>query len=301
MESKDKIERVNDLQNYVKKEVFTVPNIITMIRIVGTVFLISHLLTLGLAPMTLLGITSPWVLPSLAIGIAATDLLDGFIARTFHCQSKLGGALDAIADKVFNWGIALSVVASGIMPVASLLLLTPTILRDVYVGAKTVKDKIEDGKAKNEKQGEKDKSVVENFKKGDAMSPTMVGKTKMWTMSATIISGLRYGFLMSSNVLFPIFAVMTNGLSVIDIVLTNKKFKEKKKQRLENSLKSVDEEESKNNSLESTSKEKAAEYSEKKEPSNILKKDPIVEKMLEDMINNPSSKNEFGKPFVKRK
>ncbi len=224
-------------KEWIHRELLTIPNFLTLGRILGTGFLIFYLIGHGLTPLTFFGVTSPWILPMLATGIVLTDLLDGFIARHFNCSSRLGGALDAIADKIFNWGIALTLVFTGLFPVTSLALLAPTIIRDFYVATVTSIDKTEDGtkkiqdkKKKQEKLTLKEKS--EAFLKGDAMSPTVYGKLKMWPMSIAVISGLRFGYLLSQNYLFTACAVLADACSLVDIVTVHRNYSERKEKRI---------------------------------------------------------------------
>ena len=221
---------------WLTKELLTVPNFLTTLRILGTFYLITHLVAFGLTPMTLFGITSAWVLPLLASAIVLTDTLDGFIARHFHCTSKLGSALDAFADKVFNWGIAFTLLFTGVLPVTSLLLLAPTIVRDIYVASVTAIDKLEDGKFKIQKrtiQGEKTEDKTPPFFLGDGMLPTIYGKAKMWPMSIAIISGLRYGYQLSGNYLFPVFSVLADACSIVDLFAVSKNARLRRENRKE--------------------------------------------------------------------
>ena len=79
-----------------KKDIFTIPNLLSLIR-------------LGLVPVY----TSLYLrgnLPSALIVLAfacLTDLLDGFIARRFHMVSNLGKFLDPLADKITQLALLL--------------------------------------------------------------------------------------------------------------------------------------------------------------------------------------------------
>ena len=66
----------------------TLPNIITIIRVFGALGLLFF------------GVESSvfWVI-YLASGIS--DMFDGFLARKYHCESKIGALLDSLADIVF--------------------------------------------------------------------------------------------------------------------------------------------------------------------------------------------------------
>jgi cardiolipin synthase len=70
-------------------EFMTIPNILSLLRIVSLPFLF-YLIKDGYPTAAL----------CLLIGSWFTDLLDGFIARTFNQRSKLGSYLDPIADKI---------------------------------------------------------------------------------------------------------------------------------------------------------------------------------------------------------
>jgi len=79
-----------------ENRIFTIPNILTLIRI----------LTIPLFVYFAMGIPddrmmSLWTLIAFA-GCAATDILDGFIARRFNLATKLGKILDPAADKLMN-------------------------------------------------------------------------------------------------------------------------------------------------------------------------------------------------------
>jgi cardiolipin synthase len=57
-----------------------------------------------------------WALVSL-VGLGVTDWADGFLARRLHQESKLGKALDPIADRMSIVAIVLSLVLVGLLPV----------------------------------------------------------------------------------------------------------------------------------------------------------------------------------------
>jgi CDP-diacylglycerol--glycerol-3-phosphate 3-phosphatidyltransferase len=75
-----------------KREVFNLPNTITMIRI----GVIPALFCLLLSP----GPGMSLVIAILFIAAALTDLLDGYIARRFEIVTTMGKFLDPIADKL---------------------------------------------------------------------------------------------------------------------------------------------------------------------------------------------------------
>jgi phosphatidylglycerophosphate synthase len=67
--------------------VYTLPNLISALRLLSVPVLVW---------LTIIGLVEPfrWLL----LGALLSDILDGWIARTFHLQTRLGAALDAAAD-----------------------------------------------------------------------------------------------------------------------------------------------------------------------------------------------------------
>lgn len=66
------------------------------------------------------------------LGLAAiSDVLDGWYARHFHQQTPTGAVLDGITDKVFVLGVAIALLASGLLRPFELLLLG---VRDIGEG-----------------------------------------------------------------------------------------------------------------------------------------------------------------------
>lgn len=45
-----------------------------------------------------------------------TDVADGWIARLYQCESKLGKILDPLADKIFSFALFVSLVIKGDLP-----------------------------------------------------------------------------------------------------------------------------------------------------------------------------------------
>lgn len=86
--------------NSIKNEIFTVPNILVYIRII-LIPIFVWLYT---------GATSPdEYYPAFAVMVAGfiTDFLDGKIARHFNCVTDLGKTIDPIADKLYQFAVAL--------------------------------------------------------------------------------------------------------------------------------------------------------------------------------------------------
>ena len=78
----------------IREEILTIPNILSMMRIamiaaVVVLFVMKYYLAAGIV----------------LICSGVTDILDGFIARTFNMTSALGKALDPFADKLTQFAV----------------------------------------------------------------------------------------------------------------------------------------------------------------------------------------------------
>lgn len=97
-----------------------IPNIITVIRL------------LGIIPLTLsifhYGICSIWQF-IVFILIILTDFLDGFIARKYNMVTKFGKLVDPIVDKALVILITFALLAREIIPYYSLFIY----IRDIYI------------------------------------------------------------------------------------------------------------------------------------------------------------------------
>ncbi len=74
-----------------KKEIFTIPNIITLLRIIAIPFFVYFTLTGKLITGFIIVVVA-----------AASDVIDGFIARALGQVSQIGKALDPFADKLMH-------------------------------------------------------------------------------------------------------------------------------------------------------------------------------------------------------
>jgi len=96
------------------RALFTVPNAITAFRLA----LIPSMLA-----MTSSDHTSGVVIAAALFGLgAATDWLDGFVARRFHARSRLGAMLDPVADKAMVLGALFIFSDLGLIPLWLVLL-----------------------------------------------------------------------------------------------------------------------------------------------------------------------------------
>lgn len=220
-------------QNKYWHRFWTVPNGITLLRIASACGLVTYLSVGGFAAAS----SVPWLLPAWAIGTAATDFVDGTLARKLHQQSKWGQALDPIADKILNWGIGLSLIVQGIMPAWVLAIGA----RDLSVGIFTAKKKYQDGKKqlqleqekkqeenKDKKKNslEKAKEMYHNFKRGEAPNPTYPAKMKMALQSVGGIATLAFGFgSMSIPFLAGIMAASTATMLIPEKIPVSSKVK----------------------------------------------------------------------------
>lgn len=89
----------------ITENIYTLPNVLTFTRIISAPF-VGYYIIQGQ--------------PMIAIGIFAyssiTDLVDGFIARRFNMQSKVGSIIDPMADKLLMTVCTVSLWYSLIMP-----------------------------------------------------------------------------------------------------------------------------------------------------------------------------------------
>jgi cardiolipin synthase len=81
---------------------FTVPNLITLLRIGMTPFVVWLLATGHYY-------SGGWLFGAAAF----TDIVDGFLARFFHTESKTGLYLDPIADKILLSSVYIGLAAVG--------------------------------------------------------------------------------------------------------------------------------------------------------------------------------------------
>ena len=111
-----------------KNKIFTIPNILSLLRVIAIPFFIWAF-TEELYEVAAI----------IALASAVTDVIDGFIARTFHMVSALGKALDPIADKLSQISIAIMLCAKfRIMILLLSLLIFKAIIQGI-VSLKVVK------------------------------------------------------------------------------------------------------------------------------------------------------------------
>jgi cardiolipin synthase len=91
---------------YDTTRVFTVPNILSFIRLAGVPIMLWLLLVRE---------ADIWVVVVLAVG-GATDWLDGYLARTWHQRSRLGQVLDPLADRLYILATLIGLAFREIVP-----------------------------------------------------------------------------------------------------------------------------------------------------------------------------------------
>ncbi len=103
-----------------KNRIITIPNILSMLRILTVPFIVWSYVTLE---------NSRLAVAILAFGVL-TDVADGFIARRFNMVSDLGKGLDPAADKLTQAAIMICLLAQHKQMLALIILFT---VKEVYV------------------------------------------------------------------------------------------------------------------------------------------------------------------------
>ena len=89
--------------------IFTVPNLVTLVRLLCIPVFVLLLLRPGRAG---------WYPAALLLGaLGVTDGVDGYIARHFNQVSTLGKVLDPLADRLLLGVAAIAIIAVGAVPV----------------------------------------------------------------------------------------------------------------------------------------------------------------------------------------
>ena len=89
-----------------------IPNLLTASRLLSPIIII---------PLTL--VTNITITFIVAAFFALTDALDGFIARKYNLQSKLGKMLDPFTDKLFALGLLIPNITQFVIPIIIMLIL----------------------------------------------------------------------------------------------------------------------------------------------------------------------------------
>lgn len=167
------------------KDLFTVPNIITYFRIICVPVFVA-LMAIG-------GMRADFTLFYAAFGVfvfaAASDLVDGWIARRFHMQSGIGMALDPIADKLMHIAVlACLSLCTGLTPLGKNLVQNGTIDNPWFVHYAFVVLILA-------------KEIVQTFialyvmKKGATVKANWLGKVSSFTISVGVILGFFHNYV----------------------------------------------------------------------------------------------------------
>jgi cardiolipin synthase (CMP-forming) len=108
------------------RPVLTLPNLLTLSRIIAVPLLVWLLWWPGWQA----GYGTAFVLYCV---IAATDYLDGYLARAQGTVSKLGIFLDPIADKIMVASVILVLVGKGVIPDIHMIAALVILLREIAV------------------------------------------------------------------------------------------------------------------------------------------------------------------------
>ncbi len=102
------------LSNRLEDRVLTVPNALTLLRLLAVPVVLALLLTRTDATDMAAGV--------LFVLAALTDLLDGVIARR-TIPTRLGTLLDPVADRLMLSGVAIVLAVRGLLPVWTVAIL----------------------------------------------------------------------------------------------------------------------------------------------------------------------------------
>src|SRR5215469_10020258 len=94
-----------------------VPNALTILRIFFVPLLVAVLVEENVTlPVAGRPITNDWLALAIFLAAAATDLLDGYLARRWRQETTIGTLLDPIADKLLVSAALISLVQVGVLP-----------------------------------------------------------------------------------------------------------------------------------------------------------------------------------------
>ncbi len=251
------------LPNSISKKV---PNIFTTARVLSAVALTTYI--------PLMGITDPIMLATWMGATGLTDLLDGKFARRYKSESKTGAILDALADKVLNWGVGTVLIISGIVPPWILLIL----IRDLIVNVQCYKYAKENNSYNEIKEKE--------FKEFDIIPPTILAKIKMWLQTSGITACILFANIPDVQIVSNILFAGAIGVAAGDIFLVDKKIKEKKLEKEKTLIDNIDYE-----YQEKTAEDVNKTYSNQKSYSEI--------KYCQNSNNSISYINNEMKPYVR--
>jgi CDP-diacylglycerol--glycerol-3-phosphate 3-phosphatidyltransferase len=93
------------------------PNSLTILRIFFVPLLVAALVQENvMVPMGSFRVTNEWLALAIFLAAAATDLLDGYLARRWRQVTTIGTLLDPIADKLLVSAALISLVQVRVLP-----------------------------------------------------------------------------------------------------------------------------------------------------------------------------------------
>lgn len=116
-----------------KKEIFTIPNSLTLIRLLSVPVYMTLIILGGLENSH----PQYYVYIGLAVMIfaASTDLFDGYIARKYNQGTYLGQLIDPIADKAMHIGCLVALIVVGYVHWAFVIFLALREICMIVVGS----------------------------------------------------------------------------------------------------------------------------------------------------------------------
>lgn len=110
---------LQDGEQTVSNAIVTVPNLLSLVRLLSLPVVYHYLTTSRLGLGLLLGFI-----------FGATDWVDGYVARRFNQMTRLGQLLDPLSDRVFIVVVGLALVQADLVPLWAIL---AVLARDVLV------------------------------------------------------------------------------------------------------------------------------------------------------------------------
>lgn len=122
MKSETEVRRTSVLNLFVRRESWTVSNVLSLLRLLLAAPIVLLLLRAGEGDRTL-----PLIV-MLAAGL--TDFLDGILARAMDQITELGRVLDPLADKIAIAAVGFTLIVLGDLPLWFLLVV---VVRDIVI------------------------------------------------------------------------------------------------------------------------------------------------------------------------
>lgn len=111
-----------------KKDLFTIPNILTYIRLLCVPVFIGVMIAYALDKTATAYL---WAGFGLFVFASATDIVDGYIARRFNMISDIGKVLDPVADKLLQ---GFAVLMLGVAGNVSWIFVAIIVAKEIFIG-----------------------------------------------------------------------------------------------------------------------------------------------------------------------